>query len=149
MPGFHNLQHVAGFAVGQRQQQPFVQNQQADFLVLLANLLVDSLAPGDRHFIEQVRQADVFDCVEIAAGGNAKGAGEIGFAGAGRAEDDDVVFFGDISATCQPGDLSPVEFAVGMVFNVFNCSAALLQISLADQFRRLSRKLSHKPEKRI
>ena len=43
------------------------------------------------------------------------------------------MLLGDVSAACQPGDLSLVELAVCMVLNVFNCSAAMLQIGFANQ----------------
>jgi hypothetical protein len=48
---------------------------------------------------------------------------ETGFTGAGRAEDNDVVFFRNADTGRQLDDLSTIQFAVGTIFNILNAGA--------------------------
>ena len=90
-PSFDQFQYIPRFALLERIEQPFIQDEQLNLLELLHVLPVGAFAAGDGDLHEQIRQPDIADGVEAPAGGHAERAGDISLAGSGGAEKNDVV----------------------------------------------------------
>ena len=87
----YQLQHIPRFALLERIEQPFIQDEQLDLPELLHVLPVGAFAAGDSDLHEQIRQPDIADGIEAPARGHAERAGDISLAGSGGAEKNDVV----------------------------------------------------------
>ena len=85
------FQYIPCFALLERLEQPFIQDEQLNLLELLHVLPVGAFAAGNGDLHEQIRQPDIADGVEAPAGGHAQGTSDIGLAGSGGAEKNDVV----------------------------------------------------------
>ncbi len=133
MTGFDNLQQIARLRHRQRNQQPFIKNEQADLLVLRDDFFVGSVAPGDGQVGEQLRQADVFGGELISAGGDAERTTEKGFSSAGSPHEDDVMLFVNIAAGRQAQNLGLIEPAVRMVLDVLRAGGRKLERRFPDQ----------------
>ncbi len=118
MAGFDNLKQIARLRHRQRDKQPFIEDEQADLLVLCDDFFVGPIAPGDGQVGEQLRQADVFGGELISTGGDTERTAEKGFSGAGSPHDDDVMLFVNIAAGRQAQNLGLIEAAVRMVLDV-------------------------------
>ena len=102
MPGLDNFQKVAGFSFLEREQKPLIQNEECCLGVLLYHLPVRSIRPCEGQVTEKVGKPDIPDGKEVAAGGYAEGAGEIGFTYPGGTHNDYVVEFMDVGTGGEP-----------------------------------------------
>jgi len=60
VPRLHDFQYVAGFGFFRREQQPFIQNQKANLLVFVDNLMKSPVTPADCEFAHQIRNSHIF-----------------------------------------------------------------------------------------
>ncbi len=84
---FQDLQEVATLFGGELNQSPVVQHQQAGLGQAGQKFGVTSIALGDGQLRQEPRQAQVLSGVAFAAGLVRQGAGDPGFADAGREGD--------------------------------------------------------------
>ena len=92
MPVFKNLQDVPALFVVEFSQPPVIDNQNGILGKTGQKLAIAAVTPGDIHFLEQSRQPEVVGAVTAAAGAVGQGAGNEGFAAAGGAGNDDILF---------------------------------------------------------
>lgn len=118
VPSLHNLQQISGFRLGQGDQHPLVQDQQGDLPVELHHVHVAAFATGDRQLIEQIRQPDIFHCVQISASSRTESAGNIRFSSACGAHEDHIALVQDVPASTQLLQEIPVELSVRAVLNI-------------------------------
>ena len=126
VPGLNDLQQVAGLRFLQAVEQPLVQNQQGGAFVLLDDLRERAVAASHSQLRKQFRKADIAHLHEVADGGHAQGAGQVGLSRTGRAHEDDVVGFGDVRAGGQSRNHGLVQAAVRVVLNVLQGVLQLL-----------------------
>ena len=78
----------------------------------------EAFATGDRQLIEQIRQPDIFHCVQISAGSRTESAGNIRFSSACGAHEDHIALVQDVPASTQLLQEIPVELSVRAVLNI-------------------------------
>lgn len=88
---------------------------------------------SDAQLFQQARGAQVQGAIALAAGLVAQGAGQPGFAGTGRAGQQQVVLLADPVATGQGGDQTLVQGATGAAVDIFQASVAVLELGLLAQ----------------
>ncbi|KZA22414.1 hypothetical protein LV40_04117 [Acinetobacter baumannii] len=88
---------------------------------------------SDAQLFQQARGAQVQGAIALAAGLVAQGAGQPGFAGTGRAGQQQVVLLADPVATGQGGDQTLVQGASGAAVEIFQAGVGVLELGLLAQ----------------
>ena len=125
VPGLYQFQHIPGLCLFEWVEQPLIQNKQLLFSELFHVILVGSVGPSHRDIHQQIRQADIPNGIKTAAGGHAKGAGQVGLSGLGGSQNDDIVCFLEVGTGCQTQDLLPVQLSFRMVLKILDTVSLL------------------------
>ena len=80
--------------------------------------MVATIAVSNHQLIKQIRQPDIFHCVQISAGSCTESAGNMRFSGACSSHEDHIALVLDVPASTQLLYEIPVEFAVRVVLNI-------------------------------
>ena len=78
VPCLYQFQHIPCFRFFEWMEEPLIQDRQLVLLEFFHVVQVGSVSPGHRNLHQQIRQTDVPHGIKAAAGGHAKGAGQIG-----------------------------------------------------------------------
>ena len=96
---------------GERIPQPVIEDEELGFGQGLQELGVRAVGMRHDELLKKPRALIIADRISVSAGGVSQGTGEIRFAGAGRAADDDVEFFPDPFLLGQMKHLAAVKAA--------------------------------------
>ena len=88
-----------------------------------------AVAVGDTQLLQQAWGAQVQRAVALAAGLVAQGAGQPGFAGTGRAGQQQIVPLADPVAAGQAGDQALVQGAAGAAVEIFQTGVGVLPVA--------------------
>ena len=105
----NDLQQVLGLGFGERVAQPVVDDEELGLGQDVQELRIRAFGMGQGQFLEQPRALKIADREPVAAGSLTQRTGEVGFPGAGRAGDDQVMFLPDPLALGQSQDLAAVQ----------------------------------------
>ena len=128
VPGFYQFQHIPGLCLFEGGEQPLVQNKQLLFPEPFHVIPVGSVGPSHRDFRQQIRQADIPNGIKTAAGGHAKGAGQVGHSGTGSAQDDHISCLLNVRTGCQAEDLLPVQMPFGNILDILHAGLCIVSV---------------------
>jgi len=106
-----DFEQVAALAIGQRGEAPVIEDHEVGFGQGGEQLAVGAVGAGKAEVVEQARQTEVADGEAVPAGALPKGAGDVGLAGAGRADEQHGLMLADPLARGEAQQERAVESA--------------------------------------
>jgi hypothetical protein len=106
---FDDLQEIAALGLVQGSQAVIVDGQEVGFLEAVHELGRGAISPGHSQVLDEAREPEIAAGEALAAGGLGEGTGQVGFAGARGAGDEDDLVVADPVAGSQAEDEGAIE----------------------------------------
>ena len=131
-PVLDDFQQVSAFGLVQGGQAIVVNGQQVGLLESVHKLGIGAIGPGSGQFIDEAGKAEVAGGEPLPAGGLSEGTGQIGFACAGGAGDEDDLMVLDPIAGGEAEDDGAIESSWGTEVQILD-GGRKAELGLAQQ----------------